>query len=443
MDESDPMSRVLDDLAGLRAVNDRLSARLARLERRRPRAEGPEAADETVTRRGLLRRLGTAAAAGVGLAAADSVFGAGPAAADHLPGFGHSNPVAVNTHTSGTFADDVFSSQNLGTGDALRGQAASGNGVMGWTNASRASGHAGVYGYNNADGDGVAGLGVGGNGVFGRSQATGASGVYGEGPSSGYGVAGRIRGATSSGGAGVFGEHEGSGNAIYGKSGTGDAVTGMSSASGTGVAGASDSGVGLLGTSGSGIALALYGSARILQTLRPGAAPTGGPFFAGEQIRDASGELWLCVAEGSPGTWRRAATVKEGFSGGSVNLLDNPIRVYDSRVTGGVLAGSTTRSVQVTGVVVGGVQVPAGAKGVVGNITVVATGASGYLSLFPQGSPPSPVTASINWFAASQVLNTAAVVRLNPANGQMGVGNGLAGGSTATHFVFDASGFIF
>jgi hypothetical protein len=35
------------------------------------------------------------------------------------------------------------------------------------------------------------------------------------------------------------------------------------------------------------------------------------------------------------------------------------------------------------------------------------------------------------------------VVRINTANGQIGIGNGLVGGSNATHVVFDANGFVF
>ena len=394
----------------------------------------------------MLRRLGVTAAAGAGLATVGPVLSAGPAAADHHPGFGHSNPVAAGTSVTGTLSDDIIFIQNLGSGDGVRGQASSGNGVQGWTNASRASGHAGVSGYNNADGDGVYGLGAGGNGVFGESYDNAASGVYGEGASGGgFGVAGRVSGATSTLGAGVFGEHEGLGNGIFGKSGANahSGVWGDNTAGGMGVSGSSVSGFGLQGSSQSGIALGLGGTARLHQTLRAGAAPLTGDFLAGEQIRDAGGELWLCVLGGDPGTWRRAATVKEGFSGGSLNLLGKPIRLYDSRTTGGILAASATRNVQVTGVIVGGVQVPTGAKGVIGNVTVVGTGGTGYLTLFPQGSPPSPVTAGINWFAANQVLNNTALVRLNPANGQIGVGNGLGGGSTATHFVFDASGFVF
>jgi hypothetical protein len=233
-------------------------------------------------------------------------------------------------------------------------------------------------------------------------------------------------------------------NGVHGVAGTaGAGVWGEDTGSTGGVAGSSVDGYGVEASSVNGVSLRVDGGGRVLQTLRPAGAPTTGPFTKGEQIRDANGELWLCVASGTPGTWRRAATVKEGFQGGSVNLLSKPIRLYDSR-TGAKLAGGGSVDIQVTGVVVGGVSVPAGAVGVVGNVTVTETVApSGYLTLYGQGSPPSPATANVNWFAANQNLNTAAVVALNPANGKLTIHNGIAGGSNPTHVVFDAAGFVF
>ena len=80
----------------------------------------------------------------------------------------------------------------------------------------------------------------------------------------------------------------------------------------------------------------------------------------------------------------------------------------------------------------------------VGNITVTQTQLpSGYLTLYAQGSPPNPATSNVNWFAADQNLNAAAVVALNPASGKLTIHNGMAGGSNPTHAVFDATAFVF
>lgn len=103
-----------------------------------------------------------------------------------------------------------------------------------------------------------------------------------------------------------------------------------------------------------------------------------------------------------------------------MNLLPKPIRLLDTRTLpgGAKLAAGDTYNLQATGVVVGGTQVPAGAVGVLGNVAVVATVNSGYLSLFPQGSPPSPVTAGINWFATSQILKPPAWRASTPRTGR-------------------------
>ncbi len=220
-------------------------------------------------------------------------------------------------------------------------------------------------------------------------------------------------------------------------------VVGTAEDGGTGVVGAAHgpNGIGVRGESTTGVSLVAAGGGRIRQARRPAGAPTAGAFSAGEQVRDVNGELWLCVVGGTPGTWRRAATVKEGFTGGSVNFLPVPLRLFDSR-TGAPLASRASVDVQVTGTGARGT-VPEGAVGVIGNVTVTATSApSGYLALYPQGST-APSTSNINWFAANQNLSTAAIVGLNPANGRMTIHNGALGGSSPTHVVFDAAGFVF
>ena len=50
---------------------------------------------------------------------------------------------------------------------------------------------------------------------------------------------------------------------------------------------------------------------------------------AGELVCDSSGDLWFCVAGGTPGTWRKVAG---GASAGAFHPI-TPARVYDSRVS--------------------------------------------------------------------------------------------------------------
>lgn len=59
-------------------------------------------------------------------------------------------------------------------------------------------------------------------------------------------------------------------------------------------------------------------------------APTGDlvVHFAGELIRDAAGDLWQCVSQGTPGSWRK---VGGPATAGALHVLASPVRVYDSR----------------------------------------------------------------------------------------------------------------
>ena len=201
---------------------------------------------------------------------------------------------------------------------------------------------------------------------------------------------------------------------------------------------------GVLAESAVGVSLGCGGGGRLQQALRPAGAPTSGTFAAGEQIRDERGELWLCVGGGTPGVWRRAATVFPGTAGGAVNLLENPVRLFDSRTNGGSrLPARAKVDVAIAGVVVNGVSIPVGAVAVIGNVTVAGTSApSGYLTLYAEGTTPSSATSNINWSTADQDLNALALVKLNPSNGKVTIHNGMAGGSSPTHVIFDAVGFV-
>ncbi len=219
-----------------------------------------------------------------------------------------------------------------------------------------------------------------------------------------------------------------SGTAIYGISGSGN--------TGTGVCGQSDSGWGVYAYSLSGVALAAAGTGRIFQTLSGfTGAPTSGYNFKGEQIRDSKGDLYLCIAEGTPGTWRKVAAGIPGVSG-AINFLANPIRLLDTRTSFPYVAGST-HALQVTGVSIGGISVPIGAVGVVGNVTVVRASASGDLRLYPGSTAPD--TSSIN-FAAGQIVANGVTVGLN-GSGQLNIKVDMPTGANV-NVLFDASGYV-
>ena len=211
---------------------------------------------------------------------------------------------------------------------------------------------AGVYGLNTHNG---------GSGVWGRNEAVvGGKGVYGQNEANqGLAVFGVNNGEL---GIGVYGYHSNGLN------------------SGSGVVGISNQGVGVAG-SGTTVDLHAAGSGKVLLD-----SATVGPTTTGDRgtiARDASGNFWTAVADD---TWRK---VSGPGTAGALHLLASPTRVYDSRVgktpTVGTKAPLTSgsRSIDCTANSSG---VPATARGVIVNVTVLWSSASGYVAITPGGA---------------------------------------------------------
>lgn len=207
-----------------------------------------------------------------------------------------------------------------------------------------------------------------------------------------------------------------------------------------GVLGQSASGTGVGGqSSGSdGIDIAALGTGRLWQKpLGSVGAPAAGSHKRGEQVRDQNGALYICVADGVPGTWQKVAALDSAYKGGAIGFLPAPIRLLDTR-TGSAWTAGSNHTLQVTGVNVGGISVPAGAMGVVGNVTVVQPTGGGDLRLYPAGAS-LPGTSSIN-FAAGQIIANGVIVGLDSA-GRFSIQVDMPAGTSA-NVIFDASGFI-
>ena len=87
-----------------------------------------------------------------------------------------------------------------------------------------------------------------------------------------------------------------------------------------------------------------------------------------------------------------------------------PCRLADTRYgNGGVMVPSADRSFQVQGVCA----VPSGAKAVSLNVTVVATGGGGYLTLYPSNVTRPTNVSTIN-FVRGDVVANGAIVPLGP-----------------------------
>jgi hypothetical protein len=181
----------------------------------------------------------------------------------------------------------VLEASNSDAGTGVRGQSYFGYGVEGV--ATRGSGVHGVtYSYSAATygvdgirsdvpgsvfgGAGVRGVNEKGDGVVGQGSST-ATGVVGDGK---FGVLGR---SSDNAGFGLWGQHFGTGPAVFGH-----------------------------GVNGYG---GMFEGARAQLKLNPMATagkPTTGAHQKGEIYMDSKGALFVCTANGTPGTWRKVTT---------------------------------------------------------------------------------------------------------------------------------------
>ena len=145
----------------------------------------------------------------------------------------------------------------------------------------------------------------------------------------------------------------------------------------------------------------------------PAVPPSAGlARLRGELVFDTNADLWLCVADGTPGTWRK---VSGAATAGAFTVLPSTIRIYDSRpgtnplnVTKGQLGNLAERTIDAK---IGGA-VPAGATAVLVNLTIVNTTGSGYLGLFKNGIA-YPGNSTINWNQPNTLLANSAVVAVD------------------------------
>lgn len=426
-DVVDPIAELRAELVSLREEVSRLQAAAEGVGAAKdgdPVAEVVAITEAPTNRRGFFKMAGAAAA---GAVVASTVAGAQPAAAatngTMLIGVGNA-PTGVDDTTTITvpgtteLSDTLLRANNFSNGSAIVLPTNHAIAVAGTTSGQSTLNRfmTGVYGRtisgatNEADaGQGVFGSTGGAENPFTASRV----GVCGSSDGGGFG--------------GVFFNDE--------------------ATTSTGVIGRANLGTGVIAASTNGLSLYVRGGGRIQQDLRGTAGPpASGAFSVGEQIRDSLGDLYICTAGGSPGTWRKVTAQHPNFAGngGSVNLLNTPIRIVDTRggapITNGTakLQPNTNLTVQVTGTNVGGVFVPTGATGAIGNITVVNGAGGGFVKLFPQGGV-EPGTSAVNFAGGSAAVANSFIVRLNNTNGQITARGGVA----AVDVIIDLVGFTF
>lgn len=150
--------------------------------------------------------------------------------------------------------------------------------------------------------------------------------------------------------------------------------------------------------------------------------------------------LWVCVAQGTPGTWRKLAAAS---TAGAFHPI-SPSRVHDTRTMATPIATGQTRTISVANKIDGNGNValadivPSGATAVAFTLTATKTvGGSGYLTINEGGN--TVVSAStINWFGDNQNHANSSIVKLD-AQRQVTVICGGAGSST--DFIIDITGY--
>lgn len=307
-----------------------------------------------------------------------------------------------------------FGTTNLADGSATT--LTSSNGFQTLTVANSGAGNA-VHA--RAIGSGIALLATSATGKAIRAESTGANGIEGISRNQ-LGVLG-----DSPGGSGV--EGRGAIFGVVGRTNFGTAVFGISE-NRTGVeAFSGGEGAGLKASSNTGPAgefRSTSGPTVRLTSVLTG-VPTTGSWRAGDIVAvqtafGTSGELWVCVSSGNPGTWRQLAgpTVAGGF------VPIRPVRVYDSRwgvvpgVTTGILQPGTSRTISVAdsrdsrGSVVAANVIPRGTPAVTLNMTVTDTVGRGNMALVPDARLGSE-TSSINWALDNLVLANGLTVAIN------------------------------
>lgn len=202
--------------------------------------------------------------------------------------------------------------------------------------------------------------------------------------------------------------------------------------------------IGLVAASASGIGAKLDGPVplKLTDNFSDG-APSQSAGTRG-QFRVENGNLWYCAVSDGSQRWRRISGPNVA---GAFHAL-TPGRVYDSREaqpSPGTLSTGNNRTVSVAdrrnlvgGAVVQSNFVPANAKAITANVTVIATAGPGFLAVNPGGST-TVNAATVNWTAAGQIVNNGVTLAINPANRQVTV---VCGGAGVTHFVIDVTGYF-
>jgi hypothetical protein len=330
-------------------------------------ASTPTTAGRPLPRRQMLGKAGAAAVGAVLGGAVAAVSTASPAAA------------ATGSFDSSTF-DPALTATNTGGGSAIHATATNGGTPL------RAEGS--EFSAVAIEVSGTPGFA----GIFVNTPDT-SMGVVGD--AKDFGIFGMARSPT---GTGVFGTSDGG---LTGVSGTGENGA-------TGVVGFSPDGVGAWAWGKS--ASLMLGPGQGLGDPNLGETPSPRTSVVahqrGELVFDSNSDLWLCVADGTPGTWIHLGGPA---SSGTFTVLHRPVRVYNATAVTGIIHGIdlTTAS--------SGVPTDATAAVITVNITNTTAQANSFCKVFADDLTTPPPTTAVRWRDAKELIANSVTTRLAAA----------------------------
>ncbi len=145
-----------------------------------------------------------------------------------------------------------------------------------------------------------------------------------------------------------------------------------------------------------------------------------------------------------PGGVIRGQLAPGGTTTGGTQLLNEPLRAYDSRVAPAtILPNNTTRVVSLAngldGANVNRVAVPPGATGALVRVTVTDTVGSGFLKVYSNALAGAPASSNVNWHETG-VINGADTTVAVDSLSRIKI---TSGGGGSTHVVVDVVGYVF
>ena len=144
-----------------------------------------------------------------------------------------------------------------------------------------------------------------------------------------------------------------------------------------------------------------------------------------------------------PGGAVRGQLVAGATTSGSIQLLPEPLRAYDSRVSGqSAITPGTPRMVSLgtgrNGAGATQIAVPPGATAAMVRLTITDTVGGGWLKMYSAALTTEPATAAANWSQSGSTLGSDSTVGVD-AEGRVKI----LAGFGSTHFVIDVVGYVF